>query len=188
MFSYMDRTLLAAAGSGAGDELVGQGCGCARQPAVDQCVSKCTFAHHLQLDQHGGISVEVWDREEPLVVLRQHGFLLAEVFYPHRQDRTVGRPITTEPFDVGLAERSLPCEALAGDRPVALTVPFTLDHFRKFEGDLGNVVERDHGFNVLATTNSRCAGGCVHGVTNSPASCSQKRFSASMASPSDIRV
>src|SRR3954454_9914114 len=90
MFSYMDGTLVAAAPRREGDELVCYGRWRARKPAVDQSAAKCTLADDLQLDQHGGIPVEMRNGEEPLRVRRQHRLLLTEVFHTYRQDRTVG--------------------------------------------------------------------------------------------------
>src|SRR5260221_3204720 len=98
----------------------------AGQPAVDDCLAQGAFADLLELDQHRGVAVEVRDREEALPFGRKHGFLLAEVVDAHREDGPSGGRRIAEPLDVGLAERALPCERLAGDRPRAVVVALAL--------------------------------------------------------------
>src|SRR6476620_3472265 len=117
MFSYMVATLVARARRGAGDELLGEDTRRAGQPAVDQGLAKGALTDDLQLDQHGGVAVEVRDREEAFLVCREHGLLLAEIVDPHGKDRACGGRFGAEPLDVRLAERTLPREALARNRP-----------------------------------------------------------------------
>src|SRR4249919_3498897 len=85
--------------------LVGQLRWRAGQPAVFDLLAHGPLAGHLELDQHGGVAVEVGDREEALVAGGQHGLLLAEIVHPSGEDRTVGDRIVAEALDVGLAER-----------------------------------------------------------------------------------
>jgi hypothetical protein len=85
------------------------------------------------------------DREEGPGVGGQDGFLLAEVVDPDGQDRPLGRPGITKPFDVGFAERPLPREALATDEPRAIAVTLAFGDLWKLRDHRGDVVERDHG-------------------------------------------
>jgi hypothetical protein len=87
----------------------------------------------------------VWDREERRGIGGEHGFFLAEVVDPDREDRSVGRSGITEPFDVGLAERPLPREALLADEPGAISVTLAFGDLWKLRDHLRDVVEGDHG-------------------------------------------
>ena len=114
------------------------------EPAVDQRLAQCPLLHDLQLDQHGGVAVEVRDCEERLGIGGEHGLLLAEIVDAHRQNRPRGRRLVTEPFDVGLAERPLPRERLAADGPRAVAEPLANGHLRQGRRHVGDLLDAHH--------------------------------------------
>ena len=74
----------------------------------------------------------------------EHGLLLAEVFYPNGQYRSLGRRLSAEPPQVCLAERPFPRERLARDEPGPVAVPLVLGGARELSGQLSYVVKVRH--------------------------------------------
>ena len=73
---------------------------------------------------------------------REHRFLLSEIVDAHGEDGPCGRGLVSEPSDVGLAERPLPRERLAGDVPRAdSVVTLGLRDLGETERDASDVVE-----------------------------------------------
>jgi len=62
----------------------------------------------------------VRNREEGIFVRGEHSLLLAEIFDPDGQYWSLRRRLSAEPLQVGLAERPVPRERLAGDNQVLL--------------------------------------------------------------------
>src|SRR5215472_5455170 len=84
------------------------------------------------------------DREEGVPVRGEHGLLLAEVFHPDGQYRSVRRRLSAEPPQVCLAERPFPRERLVRDEPGPVAVPLALGATRELSGQLGHVVKVRH--------------------------------------------
>src|ERR1700744_977745 len=103
----------------AADELAGEGGGGAGQPAVGEGVLERGTGDLGQLDEDGGVTVEVGNGEKAVRVGGQQGFLLGQVFWADSQDRAVRRGLVAEAFQVRLTERALPGERLAGHVPGA---------------------------------------------------------------------
>jgi hypothetical protein len=112
-----------------------------REPRIDERQLQIAFADALQLDEHGGIAVEMLDREEPGTALGQHRLLLVEVLDGHGEDVAVGRRLVAESLDVRLAERSLPRECLGADEPGAAAESRRLGHVGQGRHDRLDVLE-----------------------------------------------
>jgi hypothetical protein len=116
--------------------------GAAGQPPVDDGLVELAAADCSKMDEDGGITVEVRDREEGSSVLGEHRFFVLEISDSDSKDRPGGRRLVSEAADVGLGEGPFPSEHLAADRPGALATP---DHFtdvRQVERHPSDVVER----------------------------------------------
>jgi hypothetical protein len=98
----------------------------AGQPAVGNRLFQYLGCDFRQLDEDGGISVEVRDREEGARIRGEHRLFLAEILDANGQDGAVGRALVPEPPDVRLAERPFPGEGLTADEPGPVAVPFVL--------------------------------------------------------------
>src|SRR5690606_9499408 len=96
---------------------LGQASWCEREPGVEQGLAEVFVRHRGQLDEHRGEAVEMWDREESGAVFGEHRLLSGEVFNADGQDWTLRRLLVPEPSEIRFAERTLPCEDLAVDRP-----------------------------------------------------------------------
>lgn len=114
------------------------------QPAIDEGALECLLGDFPQLDEDGGIPIEMRDCEESLGLCGQHGFLLAEIFDSNGQNGSSRRDRVTEPLEVRLAERTLPGESLARNGPRSVAVTFAFGDFGKFQGQPGHVVEGCH--------------------------------------------
>src|SRR4029453_16796660 len=86
----------------------------------------------------------VGNGEERLRVRSEHGLLLGEVFHSDREDRSLRRGGVAEASDVRLAERALPREALAGDRPGAVAVTLALGDLWQRQGQPSDLVDTHH--------------------------------------------
>ena len=90
----------------------------------------------------------MWDREESLGLRGQHGFLLAEILDSNSQNGPSWRYRVAKPLEVRLAERALPGESLAGNRPRSFVMTFAFGDLGKFQGQQGHVVEGRHALTV----------------------------------------
>jgi len=95
-------------------EIIRQGPGCTRQPAINKCLVKCFRRDLPQLNENSGVTVEVRDCEEASPALGQDSLLLAEILDMNGEDRSVRRNRVAESLQVSLAEGSFPRECLAG--------------------------------------------------------------------------
>lgn len=68
------------------------------------------------------------DREESVGVLGESSLFVGQVQYSHGEDRSVRCGGFAEAPEIGLAERALPRERLAGDAPAPVAVPLALGH------------------------------------------------------------
>jgi hypothetical protein len=121
----------------------------AGQPAVGNRLFQrlgCDFRH---LDEDGGISVEVRDREEGARIRGEHRLFLAEILDANGQDGAVGRALVLEPPDVRLAERPFPGEGLTADEPCPVAVPLILRDLGQLRDHPGHVIEGRHLRTVL---------------------------------------
>jgi hypothetical protein len=84
------RWLSAPASLGSCDELFGELTGCAGKPALDKCVACRSLGDDLELDEDGGIPIEMRNREEPARLHGEQRFLVPEVGYPNGDDRPSG--------------------------------------------------------------------------------------------------
>jgi hypothetical protein len=97
-----------------------------------------------QLDQDGGVAVEVRDREEARRCDREERVLRIEVLDAYGEQVTSRRRLVAEAREVGLGERSLPREALVADHPRAIT-PLRADRdARQASRERVDLVERHH--------------------------------------------
>lgn len=126
------------------DVLVGQRSWRAGQPTIDEGFTQRSLGDPVQLDEHGGVAVEVRDGEERLGLGGEHRLLLAEVLDPDGEDRTVRWRGMAEPPDVRLGERPFPGEGLAGDGPRAVAVALALGDLGQIECHPGRLVDRRH--------------------------------------------
>src|SRR5215469_225006 len=122
-----------------------------RQPAVRDRVPERLPGDLAQLDEHGGIPVEVRDREEGLRLRGEHRLLLAEILDADGEDRPLRRGLVAEPPEIGFAERALPRECLACDEPGPVAVTLTLGDLGQARGHQGHVVETRHTGTVAAS-------------------------------------
>lgn len=121
----------------------------ARQPAVDDRLSQCPFSDDLQLDENGGVPLEVWNGEEGIGIRREHSLFLRTVKNADGEDRSAGHRRIAEARDVRLAERPFPGESLAAHEPGALAIACAFGDRGKSRGQPGYVVNgRDAGIVV----------------------------------------
>lgn len=62
----------------------------ARQPGVDDRLSQCLFGDDLQLDENGGVPLEVRNGEEGMGIRREHSLFLRTVKNADGEDRPAG--------------------------------------------------------------------------------------------------
>jgi hypothetical protein len=121
----------------------------ASQPGVGNRVFQRLFCDFRQLDEDGGISVEVRDREEDVRIGGEHRLFLAEILDANGQHGAVGRGLVAEPPDVRLAERPVPGEGLTADEPRPVAVPLALSDLGQFRYQPGHIIEGRHLRTVL---------------------------------------
>src|SRR5215831_2997501 len=122
---------------------------CAGQPAVGDRVPQRLTGDLPQLDEDGGIPVEMRNREEGSRIRGEHRLLLAEVLDADGQDRPIRRGLVAEPPEIRLAERPFPRECLAGGVPRPGAVTFALGDLGQRQGQFGHVVDGRHTRTVL---------------------------------------
>jgi len=82
--------------------------------------------------------------EEGSGLCGQNGLFLADVCDANGEDRAGRGARIAEPFDVGLAERPLPGEGLAGNGPGAIAVALAFGDLRQVQGHPGCLIDTDH--------------------------------------------
>src|SRR6476661_1831053 len=99
--------------------------GCARQPRVDQRLAQRRFVDLVELDQDGGVAVEMRDGEERPPARGEHGLLLGQVGHPNGEDGSGRWRLVAEAAQIGLAEGAVPRERLAPHRPGEVAEPLS---------------------------------------------------------------
>jgi hypothetical protein len=143
-------------GVGCGVWGVGRGARGGGQPAVYQGLPERLGRYLVELDQVGGIAVEVHNGEEAVLMGGQDGLLLRQVGGADREDRAGRRPLVAEPLDVRLAERALPGERLAADfpGPEATVLLLAFRHLGEPGRDPGHIIEGLHELNGTRATSA----------------------------------
>jgi hypothetical protein len=92
------------------------------------------------------------DGEEAVLAGRENRLLFRLVGGADRENRALGRPLVTEPLEVGLAVRALPGERLALDLPLtpAVVLLLALGHLGQLRREPCHVIEGLHEFTVLS--------------------------------------
>jgi hypothetical protein len=118
--------------------------GRAGQPTVNERFLESTFADRLQLNENRGVPIEMGDREEPPRLRGEYGFFFVEVADPDGKDGPSRWRGITEALQVGLAERALPGEALALDKPRTVAVSLAFNYIGQLENGSSHIVEGSH--------------------------------------------
>lgn len=125
---------------------------CARQPAVDERLSKRPHRDCRQLDKYSRVPVEVRNREERCGLRSEYGLLLPEILYSYRQDRPIGWDCVAEPLEISLGERPFPRECLAGHGPGSAAMTFAFRHLGQLQGNASHIIDSRHPRTVEPST------------------------------------
>src|SRR5215471_5760423 len=142
---------------------------CAGQPAVGDRVPQRRTGDLPQLDEDGGIPVEMRNREEGSRIRGEHRLLLAEVLDADGQDGTSRRGLVAEPPEIRLAERPFPRECLTSGVPRPVAVTFALGDLGQRQRQFGHVADGRHTRTVLER--SSCGPGRYRLITTFSALC-----------------
>jgi hypothetical protein len=100
------------------------------------------------LDEYGGVVVEVLDREHPVDAGGEYAFLLVQIGGVDGENRIGRRCLVAEVLDVSLAERAEPGDSLATYRPGGVPVVLALGHLGQLAHDACEVLRRCYPWSV----------------------------------------